>query len=68
MEFILAAETHLEDLCRITDEAKAQLKGLGLDQWQKGYPSREIWEQDFVNQTGNLFFGQIDCFFRKLFF
>lgn len=51
MEFILAAETHLEDLCRITDEAKAQLKGLGLDQWQKGYPSREVWEKDICDQT-----------------
>ena len=33
-------------MCEITDQAKAQLKGLGLDQWQKGYPSREVWQQD----------------------
>ena len=51
MEFILAASTHLEDMCRITDQAKAQLKGLGLDQWQKGYPSREVWVEDIKNQT-----------------
>ena len=54
MEFIPANKQYLQDLCRVTDEAKAQLKGLGIDQWQKGYPSREVWEQDFVNQTGLL--------------
>ena len=50
MEFILAAPKYLEDMCRITDEAKAQLKRLGLDQWQKGYPNREVWESDI--ETG----------------
>jgi len=50
MKFMLAAPEHLEQMCRITDEAKAQLKGLGLDQWQKGYPSREVWENDIQQQ------------------
>ncbi|MCI6006525.1 MAG: GNAT family N-acetyltransferase [Blautia sp.] len=50
MEFILAQTEHLEEMCRITAEAKAQLKKLGLDQWQKGYPSREIWEEDIRTQ------------------
>ena len=50
MEFILAQKEHLEEMCRITAEAKAQLRRLGLDQWQKGYPSREIWEEDIRNQ------------------
>jgi len=54
MEFITARPEHLEDMWRITLDAKAQLKGLGLDQWQKGYPSREVWQQDFVNETGLL--------------
>ena len=48
MEFIPASKQYLEDLCRITDEAKAQLKGLGIDQWQKGYPSREVWVRDMA--------------------
>lgn len=51
MDFILAKSEHLEEMCRITTEAKAQLRRLGLDQWQKGYPSREIWEEDIRNQT-----------------
>lgn len=46
MEFIVAKETYLERMCEITDMAKRQLRGLGLDQWQKGYPSREVWIQD----------------------
>ena len=50
MEFIIARQEHLEAMCRITDEAKAQLKRLELDQWQKGYPNREVWENDIQKQ------------------
>ena len=46
MEFIIAKEEHIDEMCQITDDAKRQLKNLGLDQWQKGYPSREVWEND----------------------
>lgn len=46
MRFVLAEEKHLQDMCRITGEAKAQLRNLGLDQWQKGYPSKEVWAED----------------------
>ena len=49
MTIILARPEHLEQMCRITEDAKAQLKALGLDQWQKGYPSRKIWETDIEN-------------------
>lgn len=51
MDFILAQTRHLGEMCRITAEAKSQLKRLGLDQWQKGYPSREVWETDIRNQA-----------------
>ena len=51
MEFSVAQLCHLDDICRITDQAKAQLKSMGLDQWQKGYPSREVWENDIKNQS-----------------
>jgi len=51
MEIILAEQSHLEEICTITAQAKAQLKNLGLDQWQKGYPSREVWIQDLKDQT-----------------
>lgn len=42
----MAASEHLDRMCEITDQAKRQLQRLGLDQWQKGYPSREVWLLD----------------------
>lgn len=46
MEFIRASMEHIDRMCEITEQAKCQLKGLGLDQWQKGYPNREVWLAD----------------------
>lgn len=46
MEFITAKAEHIEEICRITDQAKAQLGGMGVDQWQRGYPNRETWQAD----------------------
>lgn len=46
LEFQLATLETVERMCEITDQAKHQLRNLGLDQWQKGYPSREVWTQD----------------------
>ena len=46
MEFKVASMKDLERMCEITEQAKRQLRELGLDQWQKGYPSREVWLQD----------------------
>lgn len=46
IEFQIAEPSHLDEICAITQEAKAQLKDMGIDQWQYGYPSREIWQDD----------------------
>ena len=46
MEFILAKQEHLPALCAATEAAKAQLKRLGVDQWQKGYPNEAVWTDD----------------------
>lgn len=46
MEFTLAKQEHLAALCAMTEAAKAQLKRLGVDQWQKGYPSETVWADD----------------------
>ncbi len=46
MKFITASYEHIDRMCEITADAKRQLKNLGLDQWQQGYPSREVWLQD----------------------
>ena len=46
MRFQRATQKHLDAIMNITNEAKAQLKRMEIDQWQKGYPSREVWEED----------------------
>ena len=46
MEWILAEKEHLEALGAMTEAAKAQLKRMGVDQWQKGYPSEATWRSD----------------------
>ena len=46
MKFEVATSKYLDSICEITEQAKAQLRRIGIDQWQKGYPSREIWEED----------------------
>lgn len=48
MEFIRAKEEHLERIWEMTEMAKRQLKGLGLDQWQNGYPDIGIWKHDIA--------------------
>ena len=46
MEFHVAAAEHLPALCKIVEDAKAQLKRMGVDQWQKGYPTEATWVSD----------------------
>lgn len=46
MRFEKASQLYLGRMCEITDQAKKQLRGLGLDQWQCGCPSREVWQED----------------------
>lgn len=51
MEFINAKIEHLNKIWEITLEAKAQLKRMELDQWQKGYPEKENWLADIESRT-----------------
>ncbi len=46
MEIIQAKKEHIVAICRITADAKAQLKRMGVDQWQRGYPNRSVWLED----------------------
>lgn len=36
----------IDRILEIIEKAKAELKKMGLDQWQKGYPNREVIESD----------------------
>lgn len=49
MEFVVATAEYLDRMCDITDQAKRQLRGLGVNQWQNGYPCRETWVQDVAD-------------------
>ncbi len=51
MEFVLAESKYLEQMCVITEQAKAQLRAMCVDQWQKGYPNRSVWEQDITDKV-----------------
>ncbi|MBR6654552.1 MAG: GNAT family N-acetyltransferase [Oscillospiraceae bacterium] len=46
MEFIKATAEHIDTILEIAAQATAQLKRLGVDQWQRGYPNRSSWEND----------------------
>ena len=37
-------------LCKIFDEARKTIAALGIDQWQNGYPSREVIEGDISKE------------------
>ena len=50
MEFATAETRHLDGIVRIMNEAKEQLRRLGIDQWQYGVPNREMWEEDICLQ------------------
>lgn len=49
MSNVFLRQAKLDDLPRIIDiidSAKKTLKDRGVDQWQQGYPNKEILEQD----------------------
>ena len=46
MEFIPAKAEHIDTILIMAAQATAQLKRLGVDQWQRGYPNRRAWLKD----------------------
>ena len=52
MNIRLMRSDDLDDVMLITNMAKKQLAGLGLDQWQTGYPSLSVWLGDVAEETG----------------
>ena len=49
MEFRFAVSDDISEINKITEQAKSQLRMLNTDQWQKGYPSEEVWREDIKN-------------------
>ena len=46
MNFRKSTFDDVDRILEIIEKAKIELKKLGLDQWQKGYPNREVIEND----------------------
>lgn len=46
MEIVIAQPEHVDAMCAITEQAKANMAAMGIDQWQCGYPNRAVWEAD----------------------
>lgn len=54
-------QSKMEDVCSlmpIFDEARGTIAALGIDQWQNGYPSREVIEADV--RQGRSYLVEID--------
>lgn len=46
MNFRKSTFDDIDRILEIIEKAKVELKKMGLDQWQKGYPNREVIESD----------------------
>ena len=46
MNFRKSTFDDVDRILEIIEKAKIELKKLGLDQWQNGYPNREVIEND----------------------
>ena len=50
----LCTPADTEALLALFDEARRTIAALGIDQWQKGYPSREVVEEDLKAERSYL--------------
>ncbi|MBQ3260539.1 MAG: GNAT family N-acetyltransferase [Alistipes sp.] len=51
----------IDTICRIIDEAQAQMARLGIDQWQNGYPDRSSIEADILSGLGLVLCSEEGC-------
>lgn len=51
MEIVVAEPQHVDAMCAITEQAKANMAAMGIDQWQCGYPNRAVWEADVAERA-----------------
>ena len=48
MEIKKSTHHDMGDLLSLFDEARSTIAALGIDQWQNGYPSREVVDEDIA--------------------
>ena len=46
MDIVVAQPRHVDAVVAITEQARANMAAMGIDQWQCGYPDRSTWEAD----------------------
>jgi len=51
-EFRKAVPTDIDNIMLVIEEARAFIASFGIDQWQNGYPRREVVENDIENGIG----------------
>lgn len=56
MVFVQVREEHRTEILKITQQAKAALKRMGVNQWQKGDPNLITWSADIA--AGNAWVAQ----------
>lgn len=46
MDIVVAQPGHVDAVVAITEQARANMAAMGINQWQCGYPDRSTWEAD----------------------
>ena len=66
MEIVVAQPEHVDAVVAITEQARANMAAMGIDQWQCGYPDRCTWEADVVAGAAYVALdeGQVVAVFR----
>lgn len=64
-----ATVADIPNMMRIINYAKANLKAMGLDQWQRGYPDEAVLEADIAKKDSYLYFeeGQLVAVFALIY-
>lgn len=52
MQFYKADKSHIDRIWEMIQQAKAYFKSQGIDQWQNGYPTRDVIVADVEAQNG----------------
>ena len=46
MDIVVTQPGHVDAVVAITEQARANMAAMGINQWQCGYPDRSTWEAD----------------------
>jgi len=57
MRFILAKEENLPGIMHVVGEAQTTMEEMGIDQWQNGYPSEEVFLKDIAEGNAYIVWG-----------